>query len=1189
MKLGINLRLLSPGRIGGMEVYVRNLLHHMLLIETSLQYLLFTTAENGPLFDFDEDRVKKHLVDHENYNRIIKEGLRNEKVDLYFCPLLILEPFDVDIPSVINIPDVQHEVYPEFFTPEILRWRKEYFGPSARRVDAVLTLSDFSKQMIADRFKIHRDKIHAIHLSADNRYQAILEDRRREEVRKRYDLPEVFGFYPANTWPHKNHRNLVLAVEAYRRKYGEPPPILLTGAQGEWHRDLLSMIKAYHQENLLRYVGYVEKKEMPALYGNATFLVFPSLFEGFGMPVLEAMHMGCPVTCSKTTSLPEIAGEAALYFDPEAPEQIADAMHTLATDEKTRRHFILTGKDQIQKYSWEETARKTLQVFRDVQHLSRVPGRAAAKPWVTIVTPSFNQGIFIEDTIRSVLSQDYPRLEYIVVDGGSTDQTLDILRKYADRLTWISEPDRGQADAVNKGMRMAKGSIIGWLNSDDSYLPGAVGKIVDYFTQYPDKVMVYGEGQHVNKAGQFIGRYPTFPFDFKLLAERCFVCQPTVFLRSEAVAELGYLNEALQTCMDYDLWIRMGKSYDNRIGYLEEYLANSRLHQEAKTFSMREVVYKEIISTVNKHYGYTPITWVYGYIQDVLEPKYLKKGLWRNKFIRFVPMLCSLLLFLKGTQNIFSLMKTLRAVTLRRLGRRRLIASSFASVAPDGWVSGHCEIDLKNPMPSDSIRIAGRHVWPYASPLKIKITVNGITLSEKSIRKKGPFTFELKLPERMRELDPIRLVIDNNKTFIPRELNINEDGRALSFILDKVELHHDKIKPDRPLPATDHNEMEPLVSIITPSYNQGKFIEETLTSVLSQDYPNIEYIIVDGGSRDGTLDILKKYGHRLVWISEPDQGQSDAINKGFRMAKGEIVAWLNADDIYLPGAVKEAVSHFLSHPDAMMIYGEGYEIDEGSSIKGVFPATQRFDLWKLIYVWDYILQPTVFFKRSLLDQVGFLDTNLNWCMDWDLWIRIGKKFKIDYVPMVLAKSRVYPGAKTSLGGFKRFQEIAEVMRSHGEKRYPPGYFIYGEDTLESILADKAPLLYRLLFRRFLIYLRGRFGKMINGSQGVYPDGWVERKAHFLLPISENAMGSRRLMIKGFSPEPFRLGIRINGYYDINHAIRSHGEFTISNSIPSSLGMDTILKIDLYSNRSAIIGKEDRRRAAFRLIEIKIDS
>jgi glycosyltransferase involved in cell wall biosynthesis len=236
--------------------------------------------------------------------------------------------------------------------------------------------------------------------------------------------------------------------------------------------------------------------------------------------------------------------------------------------------------------------------------------------------------------------------------------------------------------------------------------------------------------------------------------------------------------------------------------------------------------------------------------------------------------------------------------------------------------------------------------------------------------------------------------------------------------------------------------------------NQGRFIEETIQSVLSQDYPNMEYWVVDGGSIDNTLQVLRKYESRLHWISEKDHGQSEAINKGIRMSKGEIIAWLNSDDTYLPGAVSKAVEYLEAHPDIVMVYGEGYLIDEKGFLKDRFQATQPFDLSTLINVRDFILQQTVFFRRRVLQQVGMLDESLRYGMDWDYWIRIGKKSKVAYIPDYLANLREYPEAKSFSGGLERFRELVTIMRRHSRRRFPPAYLYYGWEPVQLAITAK---------------------------------------------------------------------------------------------------------------------------------------
>jgi GT2 family glycosyltransferase len=241
--------------------------------------------------------------------------------------------------------------------------------------------------------------------------------------------------------------------------------------------------------------------------------------------------------------------------------------------------------------------------------------------------------------------------------------------------------------------------------------------------------------------------------------------------------------------------------------------------------------------------------------------------------------------------------------------------------------------------------------------------------------------------------------------------------------------------------------MREKISVVTPSFNQGRFIRQTIESVLSQDYDNYEYIVVDGGSTDETVDIIKEYEGRLTWISEKDGGQSDAINKGFRLATGEILGWLNSDDTYEPGALTAVADAFAGMPQASLIYGEGYIMDEAGDRLHRFAATTRFDLWKLIHVWDYILQPAAFFRKKTWIEAGCLDERLHWTMDWDLWLRIALRSEVAYLPYYLANSREYGETKTSTGNWERLLEIRETMSRYSRRFFTEGFWLYYYDTL----------------------------------------------------------------------------------------------------------------------------------------------
>jgi glycosyltransferase involved in cell wall biosynthesis len=322
----------------------------------------------------------------------------------------------------------------------------------------------------------------------------------------------------------------------------------------------------------------------------------------------------------------------------------------------------------------------------------------------------------------------------------------------------------------------------------------------------------------------------------------------------------------------------------------------------------------------------------------------------------------------------------------------------------------------------------------------------------------------------------------------------------------------------------------PRVTIVTPSYNQAAFIRQTIESVLAQDYADLEYIVMDGGSTDGTAAIVADYASRLTWVSERDRGQAHAINKGFQRATGEIVTWLNSDDILLAGAVSRAVAAFDEAPGAGAIYGEGYLMDREGRITGRFPATQPFNLWRLVYLSDYVLQQSTFFRRSAVEAVGWLDEGLHYALDWDLLIKLGKKFGLHYVPDELGVLREYADAKTFSGGERRVEEIRRVLERHTGLKRAPGYWVYKLDTVQrrwrDRLVDRAPWWLRLPGRiaNLAVYVPTGLAVMLilQRAQGLDPEGWASDRLKWMLPE-----GTGPVVVRGSLPDHPRLrGIEV---------------------------------------------------------------
>ncbi len=231
-------------------------------------------------------------------------------------------------------------------------------------------------------------------------------------------------------------------------------------------------------------------------------------------------------------------------------------------------------------------------------------------------------------------------------------------------------------------------------------------------------------------------------------------------------------------------------------------------------------------------------------------------------------------------------------------------------------------------------------------------------------------------------------------------------------------------------------------SIIIPSFEQGKFIKEAIDSIFAQKTVDIdiEIIVMDGGSKDNTLEILKSYGDKIFWVSEKDNGQTDAINKGLRMAKGDIIAYLNSDDYYLPGAFKKVKEFFINNPLAKCVTGDALIVDEnGKEIQKFVRFYKKIlgvlNIKKLLYVTNYIIQPSTFLRRELIEEIGFFDETKKYTMDYDYWLRIIKKYRIFYINYPLSTFRIHSSSKGGSQYEAQFDEDLLTLENHCKNKF----------------------------------------------------------------------------------------------------------------------------------------------------------
>ncbi|TMV53046.1 glycosyltransferase [Paenibacillus mesophilus] len=374
-------------------------------------------------------------------------------------------------------------------------------------------------------------------------------------------------------------------------------------------------------------------------------------------------------------------------------------------------------------------------------------------PLVSVITPSYQQGAFIRETIESVLSQDYRNVELIVVDGGSTDQTVDILQKYArkygERFRYVSEKDKGQSNALNKGLAMANGDIIGWLNSDDTYWPRAISRAVSALVKHPEYGLVYGKADHTDANNKHLRPYPVDSgINRARLFDVCTICQPAVFMRKSVLDEVGPIDESLHFCMDYDLWMRIAAKH--RLGYVNQLMANSRLHDDCKSVKQYFTVgLPEIIRTSLKNYGAVSNHWLIQYIAHHLP---------------------------EGPAWLMEKMKQFRVFGI---GPRVSASNRFE----DGWVPPHWKMEIDNGGESgiECLIIEGDHQQPRfdrkAGRLGLTVYINGVRHREYKFDE-GTFTIKI----RLRDQAPSYTVeIHSDASFIPARLKVNDDDRQLGF------------------------------------------------------------------------------------------------------------------------------------------------------------------------------------------------------------------------------------------------------------------------------------------------------------------------------------------------------------------------------------------------------------------------
>ena len=761
MRIGIDISQIRVGESGGVVPHLAGVLDRLFAGNPHHEFIVYRSIFNRSIVE-ERANVRMVVLPFDDPWRHLQASSDSNPLDVLFRAFPT--PDDLVFPlhrQVVLIVDLQHEDYPQFFSTDFLQSRKLAFGKALRDAGAIGTISEFAKR------RILASPDHActdVFLMPPALRRLAAPTAADSEIAKRLSAIGPYFYYPANLWRHKNHERVIAAFGMFRKHSRRDIAFVFTGNPAGWDR-----LSRRFPDLPLHHLGFVTESDQQAIYRCALATTFFSLYEGFGMPLLEAFAADCPVICSNTTSLPEVGDGAIMSCSPTDVSAMAGLMNQITASEPLRHSLIIAGRERLKQFSWDRSASELMAALTRVatkNHSLPLP----ETPLVSIVTPSFNQAAFLRRTIESVLSQTYRNIEYVVMDGGSTDGSVDILRSYGDRIRWLSERDRGQAHAINKGFALCRGQIRGYLNSDDTLQPDAIEKVVRFFADNPRYDMVYGDANYIDKEDHVTGKYNTADYTFARLMQDCCVCQPAAFWRDRTAAAVGPFDESLDIVMDYDYWLRIARS-GSHIKHLPEVLANSRRYLETKTLSRREDVYAEIFEVCARHGGYVAP----GYFYGLWEHRLRERNIFVRNSLGRVPKLPSIMA--RAHQAWFYRHETRQRLKpairrfLRRL-KRRLAGIYVYGIWADSWVAPRAAVATTSIGEKASLFFSG---WPACDGF-VAVSAEGKTLVQSTLRKGHKATIEF--PSRGQT--PVELRFSCS--------TIDEQGRRVSFRLDATNL-----------------------------------------------------------------------------------------------------------------------------------------------------------------------------------------------------------------------------------------------------------------------------------------------------------------------------------------------------------------------------------------------------------------
>lgn len=707
-------------------------------------------------------------------------------------------------------------------------------------------------------------------------------------------------------------------------------------------------------------------------------------------------------------------------------------------------------------------------------------------PRITLVTPSFNQAEFLEATLRSVIDQGYPNLEYIVIDGGSSDGSVDVIRRYSEHLAYcVSEPDRGHGHALNKGFNRSTGVVMGWINSDDILLPGSLYLVGSLFAQFPEMEWLTSPGAAIEPGGRIIGTHAKTPWTRArfLLARKHWIQQESTFWRRDLWERTGAgLSEEVLAC-DHELWARFFRHA--RLYQTDGLIGAFRYRPAQRSLELRNRYLREMRDVLTRE-----------------EASREAQTLTDEKAEIYSEIRFDTQSFEFACHHTPFPLDERESALCRIEGALATEAQLVAVEPPPGGIEAHQAIRTYFPSLPESGAANYTFVWlgfgelsgldlsllcrrprpvalrllvapgPSAGPAGVTLRLRHRAAAEPKtlvlhVSADGDYSCVLDLVEGR---NTVSLFVDD----APAIADLGSgDPRHLMAAVRRIEFRASADAPSisaAPRLQAPLTFDAPVVSIVTPSFEQGPFLEETIQSVLRQrgDF-YLDYIVMDGGSTDGSVEILAKYeallrancrverlgeldvyrsespdfpwnrcrGVSFRWQSGPDGGQIQALRAAFTRCVGALVAWINSDDYFLgDDAFARVLERHLADPSAMILTADCSVVDRDGKEMWKW-AMGRINLRELIYLDYHIPQSSTFVRRDALGRYE-LDPTRKYTFDTEFFISIlGDGNRLVKIDAEISAFRMYAENITDNPALKKqiFRERLRTLRQHSDNPF----------------------------------------------------------------------------------------------------------------------------------------------------------